>query len=227
MESEQHLLISIINIILIDLILGGDNAVVIALACRRLPEKQRNKAIILGTGLAVVIRISLIAIMVSLLKIPYLLLIGGIFLVYIALKLVIEKGDDLNIKAGHSLFSAVRTIVLADVVMGLDNVLGIAGASHGNLSLVLIGILISVPIIIWGSKIILTAMEYMPALIYIGSAVLAYTASGMVLEEPKLSGILADYPQIKMPLTIFLIAGVLLVGWLVNRSKSEDANHHI
>ncbi|MFC7393080.1 TerC family protein [Scopulibacillus cellulosilyticus] len=227
MESEQQLLFAILNIILIDIILGGDNAVVIALACRRLPEKQRNRAIILGTGLAVVVRITLTAIMVSLLKIPYLLFIGGIFLVYIALKLVIDKDDGMNIKAGTSLFSAVRTIVLADIVMGLDNVLGIAGASHGHLSLVLIGLLISVPIIIWGSKIILTAIEHIPGLIYIGGAVLAYTASSMIIGEPKLNEFFADYPQIKTPLTAALIVGVLIVGWIVNHSNSKDVNHRI
>ncbi|TCP29742.1 YjbE family integral membrane protein [Scopulibacillus darangshiensis] len=222
----DHLLISVLNIVLIDIILGGDNAVVIALACRRLPVRQRNKAILLGTGLAVILRIVLTAMMVSLLQVPYLLLIGGLMLIYIAFKLLINKEEDVNIKAGTSLLSAVRTIVFADLVMGLDNVLGIAGAAKGNILLVILGLSVSVPIIIWGSKIILNAMEHVPGLIYIGGAVLAYTASGMIMSEPKIHSFFLGHPEMKTTFTVIIIVGVLLSGLLINNIKSNNASQH-
>jgi YjbE family integral membrane protein len=221
MDVHNSLLFSVINIILIDIILGGDNAVVIAMACRKLPSRSRNKAILMGTILAVLLRIVLTAIMLSLLQIPYLLFIGGCFLVLIAYKLIADKDDDPNIKAGTSFFSAVRTIVFADLVMGLDNILGIAGAANGNLLLVVLGLCVSVPIIIWGSKLILVAMDHVPGLIYLGSAVLAYTASGMIAGEPKFHVFFADHLQYKSIITALIIVGVLFGGWIKNHGESS------
>ncbi|HSU79002.1 MAG TPA: YjbE family putative metal transport protein, partial [Candidatus Angelobacter sp.] len=152
MSLSQDTFFAILNIVIIDIILGGDNAVVIALACRKLPENRRNKAIFLGTGLAVILRVCLTAVTVTLLKIPLLLLIGGLLLLFIAYKLIANQNEDMTIKAGNTLWSAIRTIVVADLVMGLDNILGIAGASNGRIELVILGLCISVPIIIWGSK---------------------------------------------------------------------------
>lgn len=225
MSLTQETLFSIFNIILIDIILGGDNAVVIALACRTLPEKKRNKAIFLGTGLAVVLRIGLTAIMVSLLKIPLLLMLGGLLLIIIAYRLVANKDEDLNVKAGPNLFSAVKTIVVADLVMGLDNILGIAGAAEGHIELVILGLCFSVPIIIWGSKIILKAMEYVPGLIYIGGGILAYTASNMVLSEPRLSPWLSEHPNLAPIVTVAIIAGVLGLGWIKNMLSNRTSEH--
>lgn len=228
-KLPTDMLLAILNIVLIDIILGGDNAVVIALACRRLPTKQRNKAIFLGTGLAVILRIAITAVTVSLLQIPYLLLAGGIMLIYIAFKLIGNKDESVNVKAGASLFSAVRTIVVADLVMGLDNVLGIAGAAQGHIMLVVFGLMISVPIIVWGSKIILIAMERVPGLIYIGGGVLAYTASGMIASEPKMRWLFSNYhhPQSKIILTVVTMICVLLGGWIMNHLKSNDIGDHI
>lgn len=225
MAFNLDLLLSVLNIVAIDVILGGDNAVVIALACRKLPSSKRNKAIFLGTGLAVILRIILTAIMVSLLKVPYLLLIGGIFLVYIGYKLLADKDEDVNVKAGDTLFFAVRTIVFADLVMGLDNILGIAGASHGDILLVVFGLLISVPIIIWGSKIILAAMEHISGLVYVGGAILAYTASTMINGEPELQPFFAEHPQLKLMLSLLIIIGVLLSGWIANHSNRNAHSH--
>jgi YjbE family integral membrane protein len=216
MPLTQDTLIAIINIVIIDIILGGDNAVVIALACRRLPEKRRNKAIILGTGLAVILRICLTAVTVTLLKIPFLLLIGGLLLLFIAYKLIANHNEDMTIKAGNTLWSAVRTIVVADLVMGLDNILGIAGASNGRIELVILGLCISVPIIIWGSKIILVAMDHIPGLIYIGGGVLAYTASKMILGEPIIEQWLEGHLTLKSIVTLSLILAVLVLGWFKN-----------
>ncbi|MGV3488185.1 MAG: TerC family protein [Tuberibacillus sp.] len=221
MEVHDGLIFSVLNIILIDILLGGDNAVVIAMASRKLPPASRNKAIFTGTFLAVMLRVVLTAIMLSLLQIPYLLFIGGAFLVYIAFKLVVDKHEDPNIKAGTSFFSAVRTIVFADLVMGLDNILGIAGASKGNLALVVGGLCFSVPIIIWGSKLILTALDHLPGLIYLGGAVLAYTAAGMITGEPKFSDYFMAHPPFKTIVTSILIISVLFAGWMKNHGESS------
>lgn len=146
-------LTSILMIVGIDVVLGGDNAIVIALASRNLPESKRNKAIFIGTSLAIVLRIFLTILAVYLLDIPFLQLIGGILLTLIAVNLLTDNSNDLSsIQAKTTLFQAVRTIVFADLVMGFDNVLAIAGAAHGNILLVIVGLFISIPIIIWGKE---------------------------------------------------------------------------
>ncbi|GGE51226.1 membrane protein [Pullulanibacillus camelliae] len=222
MEFSSEMILAILNIILIDVILGGDNAVVIALACRRLPEKRRNKAIFMGTGLAIILRVLLTAITLSLLQIPYLLLCGGLLLVFIAYKLIADKDEDIHIKSGTSLFAAIRTIVIADLIMGLDNILGIAGASNGNLILVIIGLCFSVPIIIWGSKVILTAMDHLPGLIYLGGGVLGYTAASMIINEPMIHSFFIAHPKFKTLLTTSIILIVLFTGWLKNNLFKEN-----
>lgn len=216
MPFDHHILLLIFNIIFIDIILGGDNAVVIALACRRLPEKKRNRAIIIGTGLAVLIRIGLTAMIASLLHVPYLLFIGGAFLIFIALKLMISRDEKINVQAGSSLFAAVRTIVFADIVMGLDNMLAVAGASKGHIELIAVGLLVSVPIIVWGSKIILVAMEHFPFLIYAGGGVLVYTASEMITSEPRLHHLFSGDSTLMINLAPILIIFVLGLGWMIN-----------
>lgn len=213
---------AILIIISIDIVLGGDNAIVIALASRNLPESQRNKAILFGTGLAVVVRILLTILAVYLLTIPYLQLIGGILLVIIALKLLISNDDDTtHIRPSVSLSAAVKTIVFADVVMGLDNVIAVAGAAHGNILLVMIGLLVSVPIIIWGSKLILYLLERFPLLVYVGSSILAYTAGNMIIHEQRLSFFYEQYPLLKASLPFIVIAFVLIIGRLFSMFKGK------
>ncbi|GGL45752.1 TerC family protein [Sporolactobacillus putidus] len=221
MSFDLGILISILKIIIIDIILGGDNAVVIALACRRLPERQRNRAIFIGTGLAVILRIGLTAMVVSLLNIPYLLLAGGVFLILIALRLITNKEEKHDVKAGTSLFTAVRTIVFADVVMGLDNMLAIAGASKGHIGFIAVGLFFSVPIIVWGSKLILIAMEHLPLLIYVGGGVLVYTASEMILGEPMLQPFFMNYQKLMFYFSPLLIVSVVALGWLSNLFSSN------
>jgi len=222
MEFSAETIIAILNIILIDVILGGDNAVVIALACRRLPPERRNKAIFIGTGLAIILRILLTAMTVSLLQIPYLLLCGGLLLVFIAYKLIADKDEELYIKSGTTLFTAIRTIVIADLVMGLDNILGIAGASNGNLVLIIIGLCFSVPIIIWGSKVILKIIDHLPGLIYLGGGVLSYTAATMIINEPMVHSFFINHSKYKTLLTLFIILIVLFSGWLKNNLFKEN-----
>jgi YjbE family integral membrane protein len=221
---DLELLSAVLLIIGIDIVLGGDNAIVIALASRNLPEKQRNKAIFLGTGLAIIIRIILTILAVYLLTIPFLQLIGGILLIMIAFKLLVDEEDDAsNIKAGATLGAAVKTIVFADVVMGLDNVIAVAGAAHGNIFLVVIGLLVSVPIIIWGSKIILHFMERFPSLVYIGAGILAYTAGKMITHEKRLFFLLEQYPSLSYIMPIITIILVLVSGYIVNRVRMKES----
>jgi YjbE family integral membrane protein len=210
-------------IIMIDIVLGGDNAVVIALASRNLPEKQRNKAIIYGTGLAIAVRVCFTLVALWLLSINYLMLIGGLILSWIALKLLTEKEEETNIKTAYTLGAAIKTIVIADVVMGIDNVLAIAGASHGNIWLVILGLLISVPIIVFGSKLILKLLDKYPVIIYIGAAVLAYTAGSMITHEPALKDVMAAEPYLKWVIPVTVIGLVLLIGYVKNTKVIEPS----
>lgn len=223
LRLETEFLISLLQIIAIDILLGGDNAIVIALASRNLPETQRNKAIFLGTGLAIVVRVVLTIVAVYLLNIPYLYLAGGILLLIIAYKLILEEDEELDVKAGKNLSDAVKTIVFADIAMGLDNVLAVAGAAHGNIVLVVIGLLVSVPIIIWGSKIILHFMERFPILIYIGAGVLAFTSAGMIVEERMIHSVFEGNDILKYGLYVLLVVGVILAGILTNTFKKKRA----
>lgn len=217
---EFEYLVSILMIIGIDIVLGGDNAIVIALASRNLPESKQNTAIFFGTLLAIICRILLTIIAVSLLKIPLLNLIGGLLLLWISYKLLVnEKNDHSKIKAGYSLWFAIRTIVFADIVMGFDNVIAIAGAANGNFTLVIIGLLISVPIIIWGSKIILYLMERWPVIIYIGASILAYTAGRMIIHENQLQFLFHHFPLFSFFIPLVAIIIVLLSAGMKNRIK--------
>ncbi|AIK38518.1 hypothetical protein COM13_21410 [Bacillus pseudomycoides] len=217
---ELDFLTSILMIVGIDVVLGGDNAIVIALASRNLPESKRNKAIFIGTVLAIVLRILLTILAVYLLDIPFLQLIGGILLTLIAVNLLTDNNNDLSsIQGKTTLFQAIRTIVFADLVMGFDNVLAIAGAAHGNFTLVIIGLLISIPIIIWGSKLILLFMERFPFLIYCGGAVLAYTAGRMITHEARLANFFQHNPAFATSIPFLFIFTVLTIGFIVQHIK--------
>lgn len=185
---------SLLMIIGIDIILGGDNAIVIALASRNLPPRKRNKAIYIGTGLAILVRILLVILASTLLTIPFIHGIGGMLLLYIAYKLLITKDTDPTIEGGTSVFSAVKTIVFADIIMGIDNVIAIAGASHGNIKILICGLLISIPIIIWGSKLTLHILEMIPFLLYIGASIIAFTAGEMIIHESTLQPLFSLFP---------------------------------
>ena len=172
------------SIIVLDLVLAGDNAVVIAMASYKLPAAIRRKVIYIGTAGAVVIRMLMTVIAVQLLTIPYLQAIGGLVLLPIAYRLLAAKAEgDVKVGASDNFWGAVRTIIVADAAMGIDNVLAIAGASHGNFVLVLLGLMISVPIIVGGSQLIGSLMNRYPVLIYIGSAILAWTAGTMLVHD--------------------------------------------
>lgn len=214
---------ALLSIIVIDLVLAGDNAIVIGLAARRLPKTQQKKAIIWGTVGAIVIRMIATLTVVWLLKIPGLLLIGGVLLIWIAYKLLVDDGGH-EIKAGDNFWAAIKTIVIADALMGLDNVIGVAGAAHGNFTLVVIGLIISVPIMVWGSTIILKLVERFPVIITFGSAILAFTASKMIMEEKMWVHFFEHNPVLKYGLSALVIGGVLLIARLKKRELVSHAN---
>ena len=188
-------LLAVGQIIMIDILLGGDNAVVIALACRRLPPKQRTLGIVYGTAGAIVLRVILIAFALTLLAVPYLKLVGAILLVWIGVKLLLPEHDDAhaNINASDKLWSAVKTVIVADLVMSVDNVLAIAGAAESagqhQLALVIFGLLVSIPIIVGGSQIVLKLMEKFPIIITLGGMLLGWIAGQMAYTDPALKGL--------------------------------------
>jgi YjbE family integral membrane protein len=218
---SAEFLSALLAIVVIDLVLAGDNAIVIGLAARNLPKNQQKKVIIWGSLGAILIRVVATMAVVWLLKIPGLLLVGGVLLVVIAYKLLAEeKGHD--VKAGDSFWAAIRTIIVADALMGLDNVLAVAGAAHGSFLLVVLGLLISVPVVMWGSTLILKWVERFPIIITIGSAVLAWTASKMIVGEPFLKDFFAN-DFIKYGFELLVVTGVVLAGKL-KQAKTAKQN---
>ncbi len=212
-------------IIVIDLVLAGDNAIVIALAARNLPKLHQRRAIIWGTFGAVAVRASLTVAVLWLLEIPGLMLAGGLLLTWIAYRLLAgddSNGRDHDVAPARSFWAAMRTIVVADAVMGLDNVLAVAGAAHGSVLLVVAGLVISIPIVVWGSTIILHWLERFPALLYIGGAVLAWTAAKMIVDEPLYQDWLDARPGIRSAIYIVVIAGVLGVPRLRAARKAKE-----
>ena len=180
------------QIIMIDILLGGDNAVVIALACRNLPPKQRTQGIIYGTMGAIVLRVILIAFALALLAVPYLKIVGAILLLWIGIKLLQPEGEDShNISSSDKLWGAVKTVIIADLVMSVDNVLAIAGAAQGagqqhQMPLVIFGLLVSIPIIVWGSQIVLKLMGRFPIIITAGAMLLGWIAGQMAYTDPAI-----------------------------------------
>ena len=180
------------QIILIDILLGGDNAVVIALACRKLPPKLRTQGIVWGTVGAIVLRVVLIFFALTLLKLPLLKLIGAALLLWIGVKLLVpdEEGHG-DVQASDRLWAAVKTVILADLVMSIDNVIAIAGAAEGaggehKMPLVIFGLLVSIPIIVWGSQLVIRLMDRFPMIITLGGMLLGWIAGGMAVSDPAL-----------------------------------------
>jgi len=206
-------------IVVIDLVLAGDNAIVIALAARNLPKRHQRRAILWGAAGAVVVRASLTVGVLWLLKVPGLMLAGGVLLVWIAYRLLTgdESGREHDVAPATGFWAAMRTIVVADAVMGLDNVLAVAGAAHGSVGLVVLGLVISIPIVVWGSTLILHWLERFPGLLYVGGAVLAWTAVKMITDEPLVRGLLAGHALLVDALYVLVIGGTLGLAWLRKR----------
>ena len=209
---------ALLAIVLIDLVLAGDNAIVIALAARNLPQHLQKKAIVWGTVGAIAVRSVMTVGVVWLLKIPGLMLVGGLGLLWIAYRLLADTDqDESHGPAASTFWGAMKTIVVADALMGIDNVLGVAGAAHGAFDLVILGLLISVPIVVFGSTVVLRLVERFPLIIQAGAAVLAYTAAQMVVGEPLLQSVFGTAEDAHRPMRwaacALAVFGVLGAGW--------------
>jgi YjbE family integral membrane protein len=219
---------ALLAIVLIDLVLAGDNAIVIALAARKLPAYLQRRAIVWGTLGAIIVRSLMTIGVVWLLKIPGLMLVGGLGLVWIAYKLLVPQEDGghaAHANGANTFWGAMKTIVIADALMGVDNVLGVAGAAKGSFDLVVIGLLISVPIVVWGSTLVLRLVERFPLITYLGAGVLAYTAAHMIVSEPLLDAVFDPSLVTRVITHAVLIAGVLIAGWRAARHqrRHDDA----
>jgi YjbE family integral membrane protein len=220
------------QIIMIDILLGGDNAVVIALACRKLPDSQRTKGILWGTAGAIVLRVILIAFALTLLAIPFLKLVGAILLLWIGVKLLMPEDDShSNIQGSDKLWAAVKTVIIADLVMSVDNVIAIAGVatsagSQHQMPLVIFGLLVSIPIIIWGSQLVLKLMDRFPMIITFGAALLGFLAGEMMLTDPAVATYVGPVSEqtVKMGGVVGALLVVALGKWLSrSRNKGTDA----
>lgn len=215
------------QIIMIDIFLGGDNAVVIALACRNLPPKQRKLGIIYGTLGAIVLRVILIAFALTLLAIPYLKIVGAALLIWIGIQLLQSDGDDEHsINPSDKLWGAVKTVIIADLVMSVDNVIAIAGAAQGagqqhQLPLVIFGLLVSIPIIVWGSQIVLKMMERFPIIITLGAMLLGWIAGQMAYTDIALQGIRPEGKMWEYGCAALGALFVLLLGQFLQRRAAK------
>lgn len=207
------------SIIIIDLVLAGDNAIVIALAARNLPKHHQFRAIFWGTVGAIAVRVAMTAGVIWLLKIPGLMLIGGLVLIPIAWRLLKQDdSEDPRLRGRVTGFwSAMGTIVVADALMGLDNVLAIAGASGGHLGLVVLGLLVSVPLVVWGSTLLLKLIERYPMIIYIGAGAIAWTAARMVTHDHLVEAWFDAHDSLRYLVDAGLVIGVVGIGWWIRR----------
>jgi YjbE family integral membrane protein len=216
--------VALIQIIGIDIVLAGDNAVVIALAARSLPAEQQKKAIIYGAGAAILIRVVLTSFAAALLTVPWVNIVGAILLFWIGTKLLTqseEEGDD-HIKPADNLMGAIKTIVVADVVMSLDNVIGVAGAAKGSLTLLVLGLLISIPLVIFSSQIILKVMARFPVIIVIGAALLGWVAGDMGVRDYAIRDwVVANAPWLKYAAPLAGAIFVVAVGKLLAARKAK------
>jgi YjbE family integral membrane protein len=227
--STPEFWIAVGQIIMIDILLGGDNAVVIALACRQLPPAQRTKGIIWGTAGAIVLRVVLIFFALTLLSVPYLKLVGAALLVWIGVKLLVPEEDGHgDIQASDKLWAAVKTVIVADLVMSVDNVIAIAGAAESagqhQMGLVIFGLLVSIPIIVWGSQLVIKLMDRFPVIIVAGGMLLGWIAGTMAVTDPALSPLLpTTEPLLKYGAGIAGAALVWIVGSWIKRHRAQDA----
>ena len=221
-SSTTQYLIPLAEIVGINIVLSGDNAVVIAMAASTLPVGQQKKAIVWGSGAAIVMRILLTLTAVALLSVPYLKLVGSVVLIWIGIRLLDAdaSNDEGEIKSGASLLAAIRTILFADVVMSLDNVLGVAAAAEGNIPLLIIGLGLSIPVVIFGANVLLRLMQRFPVIITLGAVVIGYVGGEMAVSDPAISGwVDLNFHALQAIVPIACGALVLLVGKFLGARK--------
>jgi YjbE family integral membrane protein len=221
---------AVIQIIVIDILLGGDNAVVIALACRNLPPAQRVKGVLWGTAGAILLRVALIAFAVVLLDVPLLKFAGGLLLLWIGVRLMAPAHDaHENVKPADKLMAAIKTIVVADAVMSLDNVIAIAGAAESadpehRLALVIFGLVVSIPLIVWGSQLVLKLLDRFPIVITLGAALLGWIAGGLIINDPAGDRWpILDSPVAEYGMSIAAALFVVILGYVLKRRNASRA----
>jgi len=233
--ATQAFWIGLAKIIGVNVVLSGDNAVVIALAARSLPPKQQAQAIIWGAGAAVVLRIILTIFAVALLALPWLKIVGSLLLFWIGIKLLVPEDDEADINASDHMLTAIKTILIADLVMSLDNVIGVAAAAGGSMTLLILGLAISIPLVVFGAKLLVTLMERFPAIITIGAALIGMVAGEMLVTDPValdwmkgMAGIRIDEGKpmlnaINLELAAGVIGAVIVVVWGLWLAKRQEA----
>jgi len=221
--DTPHFCAALFKIIFVNILLSGDNAIVIALSCRSLPKQQKNKAIFWGTLLAVVMRVILTSFAAFLLSIPYLKLAGSLLLVWIAVKFLLPEEEGAGgVEAASKFVTALRTIVIADLVMSLDNVVGVAAAAEGRIGLLVIGLLMSVPLVIYGSNVVLRLLSHFPIVVVLGAALLGYIAGEMVIAEDLIASRLAPHlNQLKSWIPWLIAMSVVLAGKLLGMRRMQ------
>jgi YjbE family integral membrane protein len=216
---------ALLQIMLVNIVLSGDNAVVIALAARNLPRQHQKMAILWGSGGAIVLRILLTIVAVQLLKLPFLQFLGGLLLIWIAVQLLLESDEQEGTHQAHdSLFAAVKTILIADVVMSLDNTLAIAGVAKGNWTLLIVGLALSIPLIVVGSTVIMKIMDRFPVVVYIGAGLIAWTSGEMIDSEPAIQPYLPGFFYGTIYLPMLLTVVVIGYGWWSNYASGRSAH---
>lgn len=219
----------LLSIVIIDLILAGDNAVVIAMAVRSLPKEQRSKGILFGAGAAVILRVILTFFVSQMLQINYLKLAGGSLILWIAVKLFVEGApEDTREREATSIAQAIKIIVIADITMALDNMLAVAGASHGNLFLLLFGLGLSIPLVVFTSNLLSVLMDRYPVIVYLGAAILGKVGGEMIITDPVVMGLLAPGKPVQYVVEALFAVGVIVVGklwmrWLIRRDMHLHA----
>jgi YjbE family integral membrane protein len=217
------MLVGIVKLILINIVLSGDNAVVIALACRNLPAEQQKKAVFWGSFGALALRVVLTVAAVWLLKIPFVQVIGGLLLIYIAIKLLAGDEQEEQLTSSPKIGEAIKTIVVADLVMSLDNVVAVAGAAEGNLLLIGLGLAISIPLIVWGSRLLMALMNRYPVVVLFGAGLLGYTSGEMVLHDEAVGHMIESaFPPGRYVLPIGLTVLVVIVGKILSKRKKPE-----
>ncbi|MBP3230998.1 TerC family protein [Anaerovibrio sp.] len=214
---------ALFSIVVLDLVLAGDNAVVIAMAAHRLPAELKKKAIFVGTAGAVIIRIIMTLLAVYLLSIPYLQALGGLLLLPIAIKLLAPAKEG-HVEEANSFAEAVKTIIVADAAMGIDNVLGVAGAAHGDFLLVVIGLLISVPIVVGSSQLIGKLLDNWPVLIYLGAGILGWTGGSMLIQDGRIGPVIVELLGSTASIIIpaILAVGVCVIGYTKRKKVQTE-----
>ena len=219
--SDPTLWVALCQIIIINVLLSGDNAVIIALACRSLPPKEQRHAFIIGSVGIVILMTALTAAASYLLTMPYIEVIGSLLLLWIGIKLLLPEDDNEAVSASDSFWGAVKTIIIADIVMSLDNVLGMAGAAQGHMGLLFVGMVITIPLILFGSAMLMRLMERFPVIITLGAGLLGYVAGEMAVGDPAIKGYLANAHYLEIVVPIIGVLIVVGVGkWLASRQTT-------